>query len=137
MPHDLQASLAAYRPYNEQEQRDLPLLLAALKQPDSFTRQNETAHFTASAWVVNPARDKVLMIYHNIYNSWSWTGGHADGETDLLAVALREVSEETGASSATISRVNRCLNYGIGYRKTLDNLKKESIANEDGSDLEK
>lgn len=54
MPHDLQASLAAYRPYNEQEQRDLPLLLAALKQPDSFTRQNETAHFTASAWVVNP-----------------------------------------------------------------------------------
>ena len=53
MPHDLQASLAAYRPYNEQEQRDLPLLLAALKQPDSFTRQNETAHFTASAWVVN------------------------------------------------------------------------------------
>ena len=81
MPHDLQASLAAYRPYNEQEQRDLPLLLAALKQPDSFTRQNETAHFTASAWVVNPARNKVLMIYHNIYNSWSWTGGHADGET--------------------------------------------------------
>ena len=48
-----------------------------------------------------------------------------------------EVSEETGASSATISRVNRCLNYGIGYRKTLDNLKKESILNEDGSDLEK
>ena len=48
-----------------------------------------------------------------------------------------EVSEETGASSATISRVNRCLNYGVGYRKTLDNLKKESIANEDGSDLEK
>lgn len=48
-----------------------------------------------------------------------------------------EVSEETGASSATISRVNRCLNYGIGYRKTLDNLKKESIINEDGSDLEK
>ena len=52
MPHDLQASLAAYRPYNEQEQHDLPLLLAALKQPDSFTRQNETAHFTASAWVM-------------------------------------------------------------------------------------
>ena len=91
MPHDLQASLAAYRPYNEQEQRDLPLLLAALKQPDSFTRRNETAHFTASAWVVNPARNKVLMIYHNIYNSWSWTGGHADGETDLLAVALLTV----------------------------------------------
>ena len=34
------------------------------------------------------------MVYHNIYNSWSWLGGHADGETDLLAVALREVKEE-------------------------------------------
>ena len=36
------------------------------------------------------------MVYHNIYDSWSWLGGHADGETDLLAVALREVKEETG-----------------------------------------
>ena len=51
---------------------------------------------TASAWVVNSARDRVLMVYHNIYDSWSWTGGHADGEEDLLAVALREVREETG-----------------------------------------
>ena len=99
MPHDLQASLAAYRPYNEQEQRDLPLLLAALKQPDSFTRQNETAHFTASAWVVNRDRRKVLLVYHNIYNSWSWLGGHADGETDLLSVAVREVKEEAGISN--------------------------------------
>ena len=35
-----------------------------------------------------------------------------------------EVSEATGASSATISRVNRCLNYGGGYRTALENLKK-------------
>ena len=36
------------------------------------------------------------MIYHNIYNSWAWTGGHADGEKNLLDVAIREVQEETG-----------------------------------------
>ena len=36
------------------------------------------------------------MVYHNIYNSWSWTGGHADGDNDLLAVAVREGMEETG-----------------------------------------
>ena len=36
------------------------------------------------------------MIYHNIYNSWAWPGGHADGESDLLGVAMREVMEETG-----------------------------------------
>ena len=47
-----------------------------------------------------------------------------------------EVSETTGASSATISRVNRCLNYGSGYRMALDNLKREGIL-DDESDLEK
>ena len=96
MPLPLERQLLAYRPCNEQETRDRALLLQYLAQPDIFTRQNETAHFTASAWVVNRSRSRVLMVYHNIYNSWSWTGGHADGERDLLAVALREVAEETG-----------------------------------------
>ena len=89
--------LERYEPYNEQEARDRALLLRALREEgDVFTRENDRMHMTASAWVVNPARDKVLMVYHKIYDSWSWTGGHADGETDLLAVALREVQEETG-----------------------------------------
>ena len=48
-----------------------------------------------------------------------------------------EVSETTGASSATISRVNRCLNYGSGYREAIDNLKKAGKLNDDGSDLGK
>lgn len=47
-----------------------------------------------------------------------------------------EVSDATGASSATISRVNRCLNYGTGYRTALDNLKKAGILDDDGSDPE-
>ena len=48
-----------------------------------------------------------------------------------------EVSEATGASSATISRVNRCLNYGSGYREAINNLKKAGKRNDDGSDMEK
>ena len=48
-----------------------------------------------------------------------------------------EVSDTTGASSATISRVNRCLNYGSGYRMALDNLKKAGILEDDESNLEK
>ena len=48
-----------------------------------------------------------------------------------------EVSDATGASSATISRVNRCLNYGSGYREALDNLKKAGKLDDDGSGLEK
>ncbi len=90
-------AIAAYEPWNEQEARDQTVILAFLdRYPDAFLRSNLLAHMTASAWVVNPRRDKVLMVYHRLYDSWSWTGGHADGETDLLAVALREVREETG-----------------------------------------
>ncbi len=91
--------IARYEPFNEQEARDKAVILRFLEQnEDAFLRENRIAHMTASAWVVNPARDKVLMVYHKIYDSWSWTGGHADGETDLLAVALREVTEETGVT---------------------------------------
>ena len=86
-----------YRPWNEQERQDQAVILAFLdKDPDAFYRTNLLAHMTASAWVVNPQRSKVLMVYHRLYDSWSWAGGHADGEEDLLAVALREVREETG-----------------------------------------
>ena len=89
--------IAAYTPYNEQEERDQQLILNCLKEEKNiFTRENTLAHMTASAWVVNPDRSKVLMCYHNIYHSWSWLGGHADGAEDLLQVALREVSEESG-----------------------------------------
>ena len=97
----LMEQLSAYVPYNEQEARDRALLLECLRrEPEVLTRQNPLAHFTASAWIVNPARTRVLMAYHNIYHSWSWLGGHADGESDLLAVALREAREESGIRSA-------------------------------------
>lgn len=86
-----------YIPYNEQEEVDKRNMLKFLKMGEHvFDRENELAHFTASAWVVNSKRNQVLMVYHNIYHSWSWTGGHADGEEDLLQVAVREVMEETG-----------------------------------------
>ena len=51
---------------------------------------------TSSGFVVNADASKVLMAHHNLYRVWAWTGGHADGEADLLAVALREAREETG-----------------------------------------
>lgn len=89
--------LRAYRPKNEQEQADLALMCRFLAEhDDALLRDNTVAHFTASAWVTNPARTRVLMVYHKLYDSWAWTGGHADGEQDLLAVALRECREETG-----------------------------------------
>ena len=91
-------------PFNEQEERDKAELLYLLETGEGrylFTRENKTAHMTASAWVVNRDRSRVLMVYHNIYHSWSWLGGHADGEQDLLGVAIREVQEESGIHNVT------------------------------------
>ena len=83
-----------YKPYNEQEERDKILILDWIRNNENaFSRENTVAHMTASAWVVNRERTRVLMVYHNIYNSWSWLGGHADGETDLLSVAIRKKPE--------------------------------------------
>lgn len=93
-------SIKRYTPCNEQEEKDKDLIIKYLNMfDDILTRDNEMAHITSSAFVVNKAKDKALMVHHNIYNSWSWTGGHADGEKDLLLVAIREVKEETGVKN--------------------------------------
>ena len=93
----LKRQVEAFVPCNEQEERDKAVLLDWVKGgQDILTRENEVAHLTASAWVVSPDRRRVLMAYHNLYQSWAWLGGHADGEADLLSVALREAMEESG-----------------------------------------
>ena len=94
----LDEQLERYIPFNEQEEKDRDEIRRWLKRDpaDIYTRKNTAAHISASAWVVSPDRQKVLMAYHNIYESWAWLGGHADGETDLLKVAVKEVKEESG-----------------------------------------
>ncbi len=86
-----------FRPWNAQEAQDRIELLRRLSSGEKlYTRDNTSAHLTASAWVVSPDRRQILLAYHNLYDSWAWLGGHADGERDLLSVALREVQEESG-----------------------------------------
>ena len=105
---NLKEQIEKYEPYNEQEAKDKETMLKYINTfDDVLTRNNEFGHFTASSWVVNKERTKVLMIYHNIYKSWSWTGGHADGESDLLQTAIliftiRELKEETGIKNVKI-----------------------------------
>ena len=94
---NLKEQIENYKPYNEQEKSDKEIMLNCINTfKDVLTRENKICHFTASNWIINKERTKVLMIYHNIYKSWAWTGGHADGDSNLLHVALKEAEEETG-----------------------------------------
>ena len=101
---NLTSVLKLYRPWNRQEEQDVAEILRRLEQGEElYTRDNPAAHLTVSAWVVSPDRSQVLMAYHNLYDSWAWLGGHADGEKNLLTVALREVQEESGITATPIS----------------------------------
>ena len=92
-----------YMPVNEQEEKDKKVMLEYMQNNSEYlTRESKVAHFTTSIWTVNKERTKTLMVYHNIYDSWSWIGGHADGEENLAAVALRELKEETGVENASL-----------------------------------
>jgi len=94
---NLKENIEKFIPYNEQEQVDKKIMLDYIRDfNDTLTRQNEYGHFTSSAFVLNKERTKMLMIYHKIYNSWAWVGGHSDGDSDLLYVAMKEAKEETG-----------------------------------------
>ena len=96
----LKTMLENYVPINEQEEADRKLMLSYIENFENIlTRENKICHFTASSWIVNKERTKVLMIYHNIYDSWAWTGGHCDGDPDVLHVALKEAEEETSLKS--------------------------------------
>lgn len=96
----LRQAIEAHKPFDTREAGDRQALLYAIDRLESpLTRDNPIAHFTASAWIVNANRTRVLMAWHNLYKTWAWTGGHADGDSDLLSVALREAHEETGVGS--------------------------------------
>jgi len=99
---NLIATVERFSPACAQETADRAVMLDRLKNGrDVLLRTNLLCHFTASSWIVNRDASLVLMVFHNIYGAWSWTGGHADGESDLLRVALREATEETGICGLT------------------------------------
>ena len=73
---------------------------------DCFYRELKPAHVTGSAWVVNPDRSRVLMMHHKKLNQWFQPGGHADGDADIIRVALKETEEETGINAEHIKLVD-------------------------------
>ena len=94
---NLKDEITNYIPFNEQEEKDKNQFLKFIDTfDDVLTRDNIFGHFSASAFVVNNERTKMVVVYHIINDGWMYPGGHADGEDDLLSVAVREVKEETG-----------------------------------------
>ena len=82
----------------------------------SYIEQNEDVferaapiHVTGSAWVVSPDREKVLLMHHRKYDHWFQLGGHADGDPDVINVALKECAEETGVDPAHIKLIDSAI----------------------------
>lgn len=92
--------IVRFQPGDEREAQEQRMILGMIDRLGDaiLTRESEIAHMTASSIIVSPDRRRTLMAFHRIYNSWAWTGGHADGESDFEAVARREAQEETGIS---------------------------------------
>lgn len=92
----------AYQPYDEEERLEKEVIAAFLaeKGEKALFRESALAHMTSTAMVFNKEKDKLLMVHHNIYDTWACVGGHADGMDNLLQVALKETAEETGVKNA-------------------------------------
>lgn len=94
----LVAQLEAVQPANDAATAWRDQALDLVCGDGDVTRRDHYSgiHLTASAVVVDPAFEAVLLIWHPRYRRWLQLGGHCDGERDLAAVALREAQEESG-----------------------------------------
>ena len=92
--------IVRFRVGDEREAQEQRMILDMIDRLGDaiLSRESEIAHMTASSIIVSRDRRRTLMAFHRIYNSWAWTGGHADGESDFEEIARREAQEETGIS---------------------------------------
>ncbi|NLY45852.1 MAG: A/G-specific adenine glycosylase [Tissierella sp.] len=95
---DIITLIKEFTPRTDLQQNSKDGILNQLNQYGEklYDRDMLHGHMTASAIILNPQLDKILMVHHNIYDSYAWPGGHSDGEEDLYRVAYEEAKEETG-----------------------------------------
>lgn len=119
---DLRKQIENYVPFDEIEEKNKEYLLKWIDTfKDVLTRENEFGHFSSSAFVVNKNKTKMLVVYHNIFDGWILPGGHADGEENLLDVAIREVEEETGLKAQALDKSI----FAISAVPVIGHIKKE------------
>lgn len=92
--------LARHSPANPIEAEHLRRITQFVQaNADCFERSLAPGHITGSAWIVDRERTQALLLHHVKLDRWLQPGGHADGDPDVHAVALREAREETGLRS--------------------------------------
>ena len=94
--NQLRQLLQNYDPMAEEQVYKNRMLAFLDEHPDAFERSLQVGHFTASAWLLSADGSQALLMHHAKLNLWVQLGGHADGDTDLLAVAIKEAQEESG-----------------------------------------
>jgi len=94
--NQLRQLLQQYKPMPEEQIYKSRMLAFLDQHPDAFERSLQIGHFTASAWLLSVDGSQALLMHHAKLNLWVQLGGHADGDTNLLAVAMKEAQEESG-----------------------------------------
>ena len=92
----LLSALQAYPSHDTDEIAFVPRFIELLRHANAYQRTHLPGHITGSAWIVDTSKKFVLLTHHAKLNKWLQPGGHADGDENILNVALREVNEETG-----------------------------------------
>jgi len=88
--------LKGYQTSFQEENEFIAPFLSLLLHPQCFERTNLPGHITGSAWVIDSSRSQVVLVHHVKLDKWVQPGGHADGDENILRVALKEAEEETG-----------------------------------------
>jgi 8-oxo-dGTP pyrophosphatase MutT (NUDIX family) len=89
--------LENHKPFNQEEAQFKQQMIEFVNQnPECFERSLLIGHITGSAWIVDKSQQFTLLTHHRKLDKWFQTGGHCDGDSDVLNVALKEAREETG-----------------------------------------
>jgi 8-oxo-dGTP pyrophosphatase MutT (NUDIX family) len=99
--------LENHQPFTQEETQFKQQMIEFVNQnPDCFERSLLIGHITGSAWIVDKSRQFTLLTHHRKLDKWFQTGGHCDGDSDVLNVAMKEAMEETGLTDIQVISSN-------------------------------